>query len=360
MLTLALAACKGSKSKREYTMQIVRETIPISIDYLPNYSTFSISKSGLFYGLNNQQEKIDIIDLRKKTCLGEISLDHRYLTIGEIQDMKANDTSLLIFARNRIYSVSEGGEFLKIKSVLDSETTTLIFEDKFQLGKNIRIRLFDNMAVNNEIFVYPAYSYDYLYKNNKNKSSHNLAIFYLNSRGSEYSPTLVKLKQPYQFDKENYGDLEDTQVSLIDNDHILYSFRSDPILYVINITDMSIYKSHNVEELKFSGSLTGKANDNRERIIYLANSRKYYVPRYHSGLNVHYRVYKEETDSNSLTDWTNNFLLIYNENLDLVSKLKLPKDLVPDLHEYGEKLIAPILNKDSEDFFNYAVIDLVE
>lgn len=325
------------------------DSIEINKDFLSRYYKFSISPEGLFVGINHTRETLNLIDLNKKEIVGVIDLGTDLPGLNQISGLTVDENKILFKTSHHFifYDVSTD-ELRKIKYMDDA-----IINEGYQYGKMLTINLYDNIVKYDHFIALPTYSLDYLNTNQANETSHKLTLLDLETgKRDMYSIQLEEF-----FKNGLFPDLDDIQSSVIDSQKILYSFRASPRLYLIDMSKNQINASSNVSKLPMADPYHGSLQDYTAKKNYLANSPVYYWPDYHPTYNLYFRVGKGKTSSNSIHDRSENSLLIFNENLDLIDQFKLPQDVLPSFFKTNTGLFAMLNDKENEDYLYFIKID---
>jgi len=360
---LLLIGCSGDKVRLTGTITAQYDSLRVSNTILNRYYNYNIyefrSDSIVLFAYNYITHSIDRFNLSSVQELPSIKLSHEGpQAIGDVKALAVTD--VIIAVRNSLG--------ISILYHNNSDVTTIPYRmeimdlnflnKKYQFNKAFSFNLYGALGLSSdgEQVVMPAYSLKYLFGQSKEKydQSHAIGLLDLQNGGIK----IILPEYPKYFTEDNYyGDLDDLQVLFV-NKEILYSYRCTPDFWKLNpITETTIKSGKLPKELDRLPSPIDKykSDDATYRLNYLANSPIYYELKFDILDKKYYRTYKGATSSNNIYDYSNNFIMRFDQNLIYESSWALNKMIIPDVFPTSVGIYA-LCRSQNEDYLKFVLI----
>lgn len=349
-----ITSCNSeTKSQGEITVEYTKEEVPISDDFVNNYTLTSFaefSDSFWLVGYNRLDHSLEYLDLK--------NYNHKKKVIEEsgpnsieypISYMGANSRRSIVIKNPpaRIYKIDHLDGLIN-QIALDSLPE--IFHSNFRIQyegvtfANFGITEYNNDNILTKILFPVSGKVD-------ENFFENFGLIRLNTNEPEKSK-VYEITFPQRLDQRNMLDLNLPEVS---------SFKTNTLISIpaiSNIIRVDAFGNSSEVELDVPKninkviSIPVDANNYRKRSDLLFKSPRFFPLQYFEHKDLFLRIYRHEINSRG---GQKKSLLIYNRNFELIGQSDLPEDSGFKLYTGNENLYLTISpnNQDSENTFQF-------
>ncbi len=160
----------------------------------------------------------------------------------------------------------------------------------------------------------------------------------------------------------SFGELDYPSYVFLSDYELLVAFQNCPEMCVLDIRTGKVQKSdvNKTKGLPLSKSLTfSEVNNRDQRMNHYFMEPKYHQIFYHHEKKWIYRVYKDKTDTKTVFDYSQNYLLVFDTNFNILFNDKINESIHPLLFPTKNGLVGLVKDISSERYLKLAYLSLV-